>query len=71
MVSQFDVCRWRKIKVNANESKRLGFERDESDCKISLHKEDLEVTDEFRYLGVNFSRDGRGKAKVESRVILG
>lgn len=39
-------------------------------CNISLHGEELEV-DEFSYLGVKFSKDGRGEAEIKSRVLQG
>lgn len=42
------------LKVNA--SKTYIFERIEmSQCNIGLHGEELEIVDEFRYLGVNCS----------------
>lgn len=58
-----DVCRTGTSQVNANKSKMIIFESDgRSKCKIRLHCEELEIADEFKYMGVKFSKDGSGKA---------
>lgn len=37
----------------------------------SLHGEERDVVDEFKYVGVEFSKDGRGKLKLEVEPCLG
>lgn len=38
----------------------------ENQCKICLHRKELEIVNEFRCLGVKFSKDDREEAEDEN-----
>lgn len=62
-----NVYRRRMQKVNANKCETLGFKRyGRLQYDISLHAEELEGVDKFKYFAGKFIKDGRGKAKEES-----
>lgn len=55
---------WLSLKVNANKSETLVFERDQRpECLISFHS-DVEAMAEFEYLGVKLRTNGSGADEV-------
>ena len=67
-----EVCKKRKLKVNARKSKVLVCEKGGgSECEIKLENQVLEVVNEFKYLGSVIERKGGVNEEVESRVRQG
>ena len=73
LVREFgSVCKKRNLKVNANKSKVMVFERSEdTECRVSLEGEEMENVRVFKYLGSVMSKDGSLEEEVRERVQQG
>ncbi len=73
MVSKFGTMHERRnLKVNANKSKVMVFERGEStECSVRLDEESLEKIGKFKYLGSVLNKDGNIEDEVLERVQQG
>lgn len=55
-------CNQWKLRVNCSETKIVVFNRGKSHCdnnNFQFDGENLEIVDEFKYLGINFNSNGR------------
>ncbi|CAG4964250.1 unnamed protein product [Parnassius apollo] len=68
-----EECEIKGLRLNANKTKVLVFEKDEErkKCEIWVNQECLEQVNEIVYLGSAFTRDGRCDLDVDRRVTAG
>ncbi|CAG4954309.1 unnamed protein product [Parnassius apollo] len=68
-----EECEIKGLRLNANKTKVLVFEKDEerTKCEIWVNQECLEQVNEIVYLRSAFSRDGRYYLDVDRRVAAG
>ena len=73
LVKHFEeVCRRRLIKANGSKSKIIVIERNgNTGCNISINGENMEVVNEFKYLGCMIGKRGTCEAEVTSRIKAG
>ena len=73
LVNEFGrVCTKRNLKVNANKSKVMVFERNEAtECGVMLDGVEMENVRVFKYLGSVLSKDGSLEEEVRERVQQG
>lgn len=71
LVREFgNVCKRRKLTVNASKSKVMKMSRDqgETELDIRLNNGRMEEVDTYRYLGVDVSKDGKMNAEMNHRM---
>lgn len=59
----------RNMIINQDKTKTMVISRNKTDCKVKLIDKELEQVENFKYLGVNFSEDGKIMDEINSRLL--